>query len=81
MVWMRVGQNDKINLSWRYPIFFHLVEEIGDVTGMTRIDEEGYLSMDQISVAIIFVSILPGVGIEVFFKFHPVELLLAFSIP
>jgi hypothetical protein len=35
--------------------------------------------MDQISVAVIFVGILPKIGIEVFFNFHPAELLLTFS--
>jgi len=81
MVWMGMGQDDKINLFWRYPISFHLMKEIGDVTGMTWIDEDRYFTMDQIGVAVIFVNILPKVGIEVFFKFHPIKLLRAFSTP
>ena len=46
---------------------------------MARIDENGSLSMNQISIAVIFVGILPEVGIEAFFNFHPVELLRTFS--
>jgi hypothetical protein len=57
------------------------MEEIGKMTGMTRIDEDCHLSTDQISVAVIFISILPKIGIEVFFKVHPIELLLTFSTP
>jgi hypothetical protein len=74
MVWMSVGQDDQINLFWRDSVSSHLTKEIGEVTGMTRIDEKGYFSIDQISVAVVFVGILPKVGIEVFFNFHPVEL-------
>jgi hypothetical protein len=72
MVWMRVGQKDQINLFWKDSVSLHLTEEIGDVTGMARIDENGNLSMNQISVAVIFVGILPKVGTEAFFNFHPV---------
>jgi len=81
MVWMRVGQNDQINLFWRNSISFHLMKEVRNVTGMTWIDEDRHFSMDQIGVAVVFVNILPKVGIEVFFKFHPSELLLTFTTP
>jgi hypothetical protein len=76
-----MGQNDQINLFRRDPVSFHLTEEIGDVTRMTGVDEDCDISMDQISITVIFVNILPKVGIEVFFKFHPIELLGAFTTP
>jgi hypothetical protein len=81
MVWMRMGQDDKIDLFRRYPISVHLLEEVGNVTGMTRIDKDCDLSVDEISVAVIFICILPKVGIEVFFKLHPNELPVIFSTP
>jgi hypothetical protein len=51
------------------------MKELGDMTGMTRIDENRYLTTDQIGVAIVFVRILPQVGIEVFFDLHPLSFL------
>jgi len=57
------------------------MKEVRNVTGMTWIDEDRHFSMDQIGVAVVFVNILPKVGIEVFFKFHPSELLLTFTTP
>jgi hypothetical protein len=54
------------------------MKEIGNMTGMTRIDENRYLSTDQISVAVIFISILPKIGIEVSLKFHEFSLPLIF---
>jgi hypothetical protein len=57
------------------------MKEIGEVTGMSRIDEKGDFSLDQISVAVIFVGILPKIGIKVFFNFHPPELPLTFGTP
>jgi hypothetical protein len=51
------------------------MKEMGDMTGMTRIDENGYLSTDQIGVAIVLVRILPQVSIQVFFNLHPLPLL------
>jgi hypothetical protein len=75
MVRVAMGQDDQINLLRRNPISFHLMEEMGDMTGMTRIDENRYLTTDQIGVAIVFVRILPQVGIEVFFDLHPLSFL------
>jgi hypothetical protein len=57
------------------------MKETGNVTGVTRIDENRYLSPYQISVAVIFIGTLPEVGVEISFKFHPIELLLTFSTP
>jgi hypothetical protein len=57
------------------------MKEVRNVTGMTWIDEDCHFSMDQIGVAVVFVGILPKIGIEVFFKFHPSELLLTFVTP
>jgi hypothetical protein len=51
------------------------LKEIGDMLGMTRIDQSVYLSPDQIGVAIVLVGIGPQIGIEVFFEFHPSSLL------
>jgi hypothetical protein len=81
MVWMRMGQDDKIDFFRGDSISFHLLEEVGNMTGMTRIDENRYLSVDQIGIAVIFICILPKVGIEVFFNLHPIELPPTFSTP
>jgi hypothetical protein len=70
MVWVRMGENDEIDFFRRNPIFLHLTKEIGDMTGMTRIDQNRDLAKDQIGVAIVFIGILPKVGIQVFFEFH-----------
>jgi hypothetical protein len=51
------------------------MKEIGDMTGMTWIDENRYFSPDQISVAIILIGIEPQVGIEVFSELHPLSFL------
>jgi hypothetical protein len=50
------------------------------MTGMTRIDEQGLFSFDHIGVAVVFINILPKIGIKVFFKVHLIQLLLNFSI-
>jgi hypothetical protein len=52
------------------------MKEIVNMTGMTRIDENGLFSLDHIGVAVVFIWILPKIGIKVFFKFHPNERLL-----
>jgi len=57
------------------------MKEVGNMTGMTRIDENGLFSLDHIGVAVVFISILPKISIEVFSKIHPIELLLTFSTP
>jgi hypothetical protein len=43
------------------------------MTGVTWIDENGFISMDQISVTIVLIRILPQVGIEVFSQLHPLS--------
>jgi hypothetical protein len=48
-----------MNLVQRNPIFFHLVEEIGNMARMSRIDEHGHLSSNQIRVAIVLIRVLP----------------------
>jgi hypothetical protein len=58
-----------------------LTKEVGEVTGMTRIDQKGHFSVNQIAVAVIFVGILPKVDIEDFFNFPPPELPVTFSTP
>src|SRR4030042_783037 len=70
MVWMTMGRDDYIDLLWRNPVFIHLMKKIGNMTGMTWIDESRYLSMDQISVTIILIWIVPKVSIKVLFQFH-----------
>jgi len=47
-----------------------LTEEIGEVTGMARIDENGRLPIDDVAVTIVFVGILPKIGKESLLKFH-----------
>jgi hypothetical protein len=81
MVWMRMGHDDQIDLFWRNPISFHLIKEMGKMSGMTRIDENGLFSLDYIGVAVVFIWILPKIGIKVFFKFHPNERLLTGKCP
>jgi hypothetical protein len=51
------------------------MKEMGDMTGMTRIDEGGYLSMNQITVTIVLIGISPKIGIEVFPELHPLSFL------
>jgi hypothetical protein len=48
---------------------------MGNMLGMTQIDQSGHLSLDQKGVAIILIGIGPEIGIEVFFEFHPSSLL------
>jgi hypothetical protein len=81
MVWMRVGHDDQTDLLARNSILLHLAKETWNMVGMTRIDENRYLSADQVRVTVIFVNTLPEVGIKISLKFHPLELLLIFSIP
>jgi hypothetical protein len=59
MVWMAMGKDDQINLFGRNPISFHLMEEFGNMTGMTWIDENSLLSVDQVSVTVVLILILP----------------------
>jgi hypothetical protein len=54
-----MGKDDQINLFGRNPISFHLMEEIGNMTGMTWIDENSLLSVDQVSVTVVLILILP----------------------
>jgi len=49
------------------------MKEIGDMTGMTWIDENRYFSPDQISVAIILIGILPQIGVKILFQFHKIS--------
>jgi hypothetical protein len=79
MVWMGVGEDDQVNPFRRNPIPLHLVQEFAEMTGMSWIDQNGHVSMDHISVTIVLIRILPQIGIKIFFKFHPVDLLLLLS--
>jgi len=49
------------------------MKEIGDMTGMTWIDENRYFSPDQISVAIILIGIEPQIGVKILFQFHKIS--------
>jgi hypothetical protein len=49
------------------------MKKIGNVAGITWIDEGGYLSMNQITVTIVLIWIEPQIGIEVFFNLHPLS--------
>jgi hypothetical protein len=49
------------------------MREVGDVTGMTRIDEGGYLSIDHVSITIVLILILPKISIKVFLQLHPLD--------
>jgi hypothetical protein len=51
------------------------MKKIGNVAGMTWIDENGYLSMNQITVTIVLIGISPKIGIEVFSELHPLSFL------
>jgi hypothetical protein len=75
MVWMRMGQDDEINLFRRNPIPFHLMKKMGNMTGMTRINEDRHLSVDNVRVTIVLMGILPQIGVEVFPKLHMIDLL------
>jgi hypothetical protein len=70
MVRVRMGENDEIDFFWRNSIFLHLMKKMGDMTGMTRIDEDRDLSTNQKGVAVVLIGIGPEIGIEVFFEFH-----------
>jgi hypothetical protein len=50
------------------------MKEMGDMTGMTRIDENRHLTTDQIGVAIVFIGVLPQIGIETLIELHPLPL-------
>jgi hypothetical protein len=76
MVWMGVGDENHVNLFRRNPVFFHLVKESLNMTGVAWIDENSFVSLDHIGVAIVFIWILPQVGIKVLVKLHSIDLLL-----
>jgi hypothetical protein len=65
-----MGEDDQIDLFRRNPIFFNLMKEIGKMTGMAWIDENRYLTTDQIGIAIVLIGIEPQVGIKILFRFH-----------
>jgi hypothetical protein len=70
MIRMGVGDEDEVDFFWREPILLHLVEDLLKMAGMARIDEEGHLPIDHISVTIVLIGILPQVGIEALSQFH-----------
>jgi hypothetical protein len=53
------------------------MKKIGNVAGMTWIDENGYLPMNQITVTIVLIGISPKIGIEVFSELHFLSTALA----
>jgi len=75
-----MGDDDKLYLLRREPILFHLVKDLLQVAGMPRIDKNGHLPLNHISVAIVFIGIPPQVSIEVFLKFHKIDLSFRLSI-
>jgi hypothetical protein len=80
MVRMGMGDDDKLYLLRGEPILFHLVKDLLQVAGMARIYKNGHLPLNHISVAIVFIGIPPEVGIDVFLKFHKIELPFRLSI-
>jgi hypothetical protein len=56
------------------------MKKIGNMTGMPRIDENRLLAIDDISITIVLIGIPPKVGIEVFLKFHKIDLPFKLSI-
>ena len=75
-----MGDDDKLYLLRGEPIFFHLVKDLLQVAGMPWIDKNGHLLMNHIGVAIVLIGILPRIGIEVFLKFHKIDLPFMLSI-
>jgi hypothetical protein len=75
-----MGDDHKGDLFRRDSVLLHLMEDPAEVTGMTWIDEDGHLPIDHISITIVLIGILPKIGIEVFFKFHKIDLLFMLSI-
>jgi hypothetical protein len=67
---MGMGDDDKLYLLRGEPILFHLMKDLLQVARMPRIDEDCLLAMDDISITVVFVGILPKIGIKVFFEFH-----------
>jgi len=77
---MGMGDDDKLYPLRGEPILFHLVKDLLQVAGMPRIDENCPLAIDDISITIVLIGILPRIGIEVFLKFHKIDLPFMLSI-
>jgi hypothetical protein len=56
------------------------VEDSLQMASMTRIDENCFVSMDHIGIAIVLIGVLPEIGIEVFLELHKIDLLFILSI-
>jgi hypothetical protein len=70
MVWMGMGDEDKIDLFRIDSIPFHLKEDAPEVAGMAGVDEKGEVFLDHIGITIVFIGILPEIGVEALFELH-----------
>jgi hypothetical protein len=77
---MGMGDDNQLYLLRGEPILFHLMKNLLQVAGMPRIDENQLLAIDDISITIVLIGIPPKVGIEVFLKFHKIDLPFKLSI-
>jgi len=64
MVWMSMGGDDQLDSVFVDSIGLQVKEKLIDKADMTWIDEGGDLGSDQVAIAVIDRSILPGVGID-----------------
>jgi hypothetical protein len=80
MIRMGMGDDDKLYLARGEPILFHLVKDILQVAGMPWINENRLLAIDDISITIVLIRIPPEIGIDVFLKFHEIDLPFRLSI-
>jgi hypothetical protein len=65
-----MGEDHEVDLFRRESIFLHLVKDSLHMTGMTRINEDRHLSVDQVRVTIVLIGILPEVNVKILFQFH-----------
>jgi hypothetical protein len=49
------------------------VEDLLQVAGMSRIDENRGLAIDDISITIVLIRILPKIGIKILLQLHPFD--------
>jgi len=51
------------------------MKNVREMTGMAWIDENSLALVDHKGVTIVFILVLPKIGIEALFKFHKINLL------
>jgi hypothetical protein len=67
---MTVCGNDQIDGIHRDAISLHSPKEMVDMPPVTNIDEQSPFISKDVTIAIVFKGILPGIGIYTFFNDH-----------